>query len=81
MSRHNYYGKFKPTKGAFGGKSKFQKMKERQHAACVKSSTVKQQIENLKAKQKAEEAPKAKEAPKAEEAPKADGESPKQEQQ
>lgn len=26
----NYYGKFKPTKGAFGNKSKFQKSLERQ---------------------------------------------------
>jgi hypothetical protein len=47
----NYYGKFKPTKGAFGNKSKFQKSLERQQE-------LRKQIAEFEARQ-AEEAKKA----------------------
>jgi len=40
----NYYGKFKPTKGAFGNKSKFQKSLERQQE-------LRKQIAEFEAKQ------------------------------
>ena len=49
MARQRYYGeKFKPTKGAFGNKSKFQKMLERQ-------AELKKQIAEFEEKQKNEQ--------------------------
>ena len=54
MARQRYYGeKFKPTKGAFGGKSKYQKSLERQ-------AELRKQIAEFEEKQKQEEADKAK---------------------
>ena len=53
MARQRYYGeKFKPTKGAFGNKSKFQKSLERQ-------AELRKQIAEFEKKQKQEEAKKA----------------------
>lgn len=53
MARQRYYGeKFKPTKGAFGNKSKFQKSLERQ-------AELRKQIAEFEQKQKQEEAKKA----------------------
>ena len=53
MARQRYYGeKFKPTKGAFGNKSKFQKSLERQ-------AELRKQIAEFEEKQKQEEAKKA----------------------
>ena len=52
MARQRYYGeKFKPTKGAFGNKSKFQKSLERQ-------AELRKQIAEFEARQ-AEDAKKA----------------------
>tara|TARA_B100000282_G_scaffold277959_1_gene237182 strand:- start:247 stop:477 length:231 start_codon:yes stop_codon:yes gene_type:complete len=66
MARQRYYGeKFKPTKGAFGNKSKYQKSLERQ-------AELRKQIAEFEAKQ-AEEAKKAdtvKQKPKAKKAEK-----------
>ena len=46
MARQQYYGeKFKPTKGAFGGKSKYQKSLER-------TAELKKQIAELEEKKK-----------------------------
>ena len=48
MARQRYYGeKFKPTKGAFGNKSKYQKSLERQ-------AELKKQIAEFEEKQKAD---------------------------
>lgn len=64
MARQRYYGeKFKPTKGAFGNKSKYQKSLERQ-------AELRKQIAEFEAKQ-AENAKKADEAKKTETAKKA----------
>jgi len=53
MARQRYYGeKFKPTKGAFGNKSKYQKSLERQ-------AELRKQIAEFEKKQKQEEAKKA----------------------
>jgi hypothetical protein len=53
MARQRYYGeKFKPTKGAFGNKSKFQKSLERQ-------AELRKQIAEFEEKQKQEQAKKA----------------------
>jgi hypothetical protein len=53
MAKQRYYGeKFKPTKGAFGNKSKFQKSLERQ-------AELRKQIAEFEKKQKQEEAKKA----------------------
>ena len=53
MAKQRYYGeKFKPTKGAFGNKSKFQKSLERQ-------AELRKQIAEFEEKQKQEEAKKA----------------------
>ena len=58
MARQRYYGeKFKPTKGAFGNKSKYQKSLERQ-------AELRKQIAEFEAKQ-AEEAKKTETAKKA----------------
>ena len=58
MARQRYYGeKFKPTKGAFGNKSKYQKSLERQ-------AELRKQIAEFEAKQ-AEEAKKVEPAKKA----------------
>ena len=58
MARQRYYGeKFKPTKGAFGNKSKYQKSLERQ-------AELRKQIAEFEAKQ-AEEAKKSETAKKA----------------
>ena len=66
MARQRYYGeKFKPTKGAFGNKSKYQKSLERQ-------AELRKQIAEFEAKQ-AKEAKKAdtvKQKPKAKKAEK-----------
>jgi len=63
MARQRYYGeKFKPTKGAFGNKSKYQKSLERQ-------AELRKQIAEFEAKQ-AETANKADEAKKTEPAKK-----------
>ena len=66
MARQRYYGeKFKPTKGAFGNKSKYQKSLERQ-------AELRKQIAEFEAKQ-AKEAKKAdtvKQKPKANKAEK-----------
>ncbi len=49
MARQRYYGeKFKPTKGAFGNKSKYQKSLERQ-------AELRKQIAEFEQKQKQEE--------------------------
>lgn len=59
----NYYGKFKPTKGAFGNKSKFQKSLERQQE-------LRKQIAEFEARQAEtakQETPKAKKAEKKQE--------------
>ena len=53
----NYYGKFKPTKGAFGNKSKYQKSLE-------KKAELRKQIAEFEAKQ-VEEAKKTETAKKA----------------
>ena len=54
MANQRYYGeKFKPTKGAFGNKSKFQKSLERQ-------AELRKQIAEFEEKQKKDEAKKAK---------------------
>ena len=64
MARQRYYGeKFKPTKGAFGNKSKYQKSLERQ-------AELRKQIAEFEAKQ-AENAKDAKEPKKTETAKKA----------
>ena len=53
MANQRYYGeKFKPTKGAFGNKSKFQKSLERQ-------AELRKQIAEFEEKQKQAEAKKA----------------------
>jgi hypothetical protein len=53
MANQRYYGeKFKPTQGAFGNKSKFQKSLERQ-------AELRKQIAEFEEKQKQEEAKKA----------------------
>ena len=53
MAKQRYYGeKFKPTKGAFGNKSKFQKSLERQ-------AELRKQIAEFEEKQKQEKAKKA----------------------
>jgi len=53
MARQRYYGeKFKPTKGAFGNKSKFQKSLERQ-------AELRKQIAEFEENQKKNEAKKA----------------------
>tara|TARA_Y100000389_G_C17156874_1_gene362386 strand:+ start:126 stop:383 length:258 start_codon:yes stop_codon:yes gene_type:complete len=53
MAKQRYYGeKFKPTKGAFGNKSKYQKSLERQ-------AELRKQIAEFEKKQKQEEAKKA----------------------
>ena len=58
MARQRYYGeKFKPTKGAFGNKSKYQKSLERQ-------AELRKQIAEFEAKK--EESEKAKSADKTE---------------
>ena len=63
MARQRYYGeKFKPTKGAFGNKSKYQKSLERQ-------AQLRKQIAEFEAKQ-AEDANKVEEAKKTEPAKK-----------
>lgn len=46
----NYYGKFKPTKGAFGNKSKYQKRLEQQ-------KVVRAQVEHLKNKKEGSNEP------------------------
>ena len=52
MARQRYYGeKFKPTKGAFGNKSKYQKSLERQ-------AELRKQIAEFEERQKQEEAKK-----------------------
>ena len=52
MAKQRYYGeKFKPTKGAFGNKSKFQKSLERQ-------AELRKQIAEFEQKQKQKEAKK-----------------------
>jgi hypothetical protein len=57
MARQRYYGeKFKPTKGAFGNKSKYQKSLERQ-------VELRKQIAEFEEKQKQDEADKAKPEP------------------
>ena len=57
MARQRYYGeKFKPTKGAFGNKSKFQKSLERQ-------AELRKQIAEFEEKQKQEEAKKSEKKP------------------
>ena len=57
MARQRYYGeKFKPTKGAFGNKSKYQKSLERQ-------AELRKQIAEFEEKQKQEEAKKSEKKP------------------